>query len=105
MKCHVIFYLFGAYSSVKVNKSVYVAKLGQRCDKTLNNFLLHVPNHALKDMEMLNYVTINNTVYIMVPSRCYIMVPSRPRVTYGRIRFQSENLAFAYSIYFQPLVA
>ena len=58
MKCHVIFYLFGAYSSVKVNKSVYVAKLGQRCDKTLNNFLLHVPNHALKDMDMLNYVTI-----------------------------------------------
>ena len=30
----------------KVNKSVYVAKLGQLYDKTLNNFFLHVPNQA-----------------------------------------------------------
>ena len=40
---------------LKINKSVYIAKLGQRYDKTLDNFLLHVPNHALKDMCMLNY--------------------------------------------------
>ena len=45
---------------IKVNKSVYVAKLGQRYDKTLNNFLLRVPNHALKDMYMLNYGTTSN---------------------------------------------
>ena len=43
-----------------MNTSVYVAKLGQQYDKTLDNFLLHVPNHALKDMHMLNYGTINN---------------------------------------------
>ena len=43
-----------------MNNSVYVAKLGQQYDKTLNNFLLHVPNDALKDMHMLNYGTINN---------------------------------------------
>ena len=45
---------------IKVNKSVYVAKLGQRYDKRLNNFLLHVPNHALKDMYMFNYGTTSN---------------------------------------------
>ena len=45
---------------IKVNKSVYVAKLGQRYDKTLNNFLLRVPNHTLKDMYMLNYGTTSN---------------------------------------------
>ena len=48
-------------SVFKVNKSVYVAKLEQRYDKTLNNFLLHLLNHAIKDMNMPSYVTINNT--------------------------------------------
>ena len=34
---------------LKVNKSVYMAKLGQRYDKLLNNFLLRVLSHTLKD--------------------------------------------------------
>ena len=41
---------------IKVNKSVYIAKSEQPYDKTLNNFLLHVSNNALKDMYILNYV-------------------------------------------------
>ena len=28
--------------------------------KTLKNFLFHLPNHALKDVYMLNYGIINN---------------------------------------------
>ena len=46
---------------IKVNKSVYIAKWRQRYYKTLNNIFLHVPNHALKDVYMLNYGTIKNT--------------------------------------------
>ena len=42
----------------KVNESVYIAKSRQRYHKTLNKFLLHVPNHTLKDARMLNYGTI-----------------------------------------------
>ena len=34
---------------LKVNKSVYIPKSRQRHVITHNNFLLHVPNHALKD--------------------------------------------------------
>ena len=45
----------------KANKSVYKAKSRQRYYKTFNNILLHVPNHALKDVYMLNYRTIKNT--------------------------------------------
>ena len=45
----------------KVAKSVYLAKLGQQYDKELNNFLLHVPNNALKNIYMLYYRTVNNT--------------------------------------------
>ena len=45
----------------KANKSVYKAKSKQRYYKTFNNILLHVPNHALKDVYMLNYRTIKNT--------------------------------------------
>ena len=41
------------YIDFKVNKSVYIAKSRQRYYKTLNNILLHVPNHALKDVYML----------------------------------------------------
>ena len=48
-------------SDFKVNKSVCIAKSRQLHDKTHNNFLLHVPNHALKDMYMLSYGTLNNT--------------------------------------------
>ena len=33
----------------KVNKSVYIAKSRQRYYLTLNEILLHVSNHALKD--------------------------------------------------------
>ena len=52
--------LVTATAIIKVNKSVYIVKSRQRYDKTLN-FLQHVPNHALKDMYMLNCRTINNT--------------------------------------------
>ena len=41
----------------KVNKSVYIAKSRQRYHKPLNNILLHVSNHTLKDMYMFNYGT------------------------------------------------
>ena len=43
--------------SLKVNKSVYIAKSRQRYHKPRNNILLHVSNHTLKDMYMLNYGT------------------------------------------------
>ena len=46
--------------AVKVNKSLYIAKLRQRYHKTFKKILLHVSNHALKDMY---------TVSIIVPSR------------------------------------
>ena len=46
---------------VKVNKSIYIAKSRQQYYKTLNNILLNVPNHALKDLYMLNYGIIKNT--------------------------------------------
>ena len=44
-----------------MKKSVYISKLGQRYDKTPNNSFLQVPNQALKAMDMINYVSINNT--------------------------------------------
>ena len=44
--------------TIKVNKSVYIAKSRQPCYKTLDNIL---PNHALKDVFMLNYRIIKNT--------------------------------------------
>ena len=46
---------------LKVNKSVYIAKSRQRYYKTFKNILLLVPNHALKDVYMLNYGIIKNT--------------------------------------------
>ena len=46
-----VFYFF------KVNKSVYIAKSRQRYHKTFHNILLHVSNHTLEDMYMLNYGT------------------------------------------------
>ena len=46
-----VFYFF------KANKSVYIAKSRQRYHKTFNNILLHVSNHTLEDMYMLNYGT------------------------------------------------
>ena len=55
---------------VKVNKSVYIAKLRQRYHLILNNILLHVSNHTLKDMYILNYGTFLKIVSIIVPSRC-----------------------------------
>ena len=48
------------FITLKVNRSVYIAKSRQRYYKTRNNILLHVPNHALKDVYMLNYGTIKN---------------------------------------------
>ena len=49
-----IFICFSPNYKVKVNKSIYIAKLRQRYYKTLKNILLHLSNHALKDMYMLN---------------------------------------------------
>ena len=40
---------------LKVNKSVYRANSRHRYHKTLNNIFLHVSNHTLKDVYMLNY--------------------------------------------------
>ena len=40
--------------NVKVNQSVYIAYLGQQYEITLNNFLLDVPKHTIKDSYMLN---------------------------------------------------
>ena len=41
-------------------KSVHIAKSRKWYDKTLSKFLLHVLNHALKDMYMLNYGSRKN---------------------------------------------
>ena len=51
MKRSCVFYCsscisFKTTSHLKVNKSVYIAKSRQRYHKTLNNILLHVPNHT-----------------------------------------------------------
>ena len=46
---------------LKMNKSVYTAKLWQRYHKILKNILLQLPNHDLKDVYMLNYGTMKNT--------------------------------------------
>ena len=47
-----------------MNKSVYIAKSTQQYHKTLNKVLLHVSNHALKDMYMFNYEAIKmNSFY------------------------------------------
>ena len=51
--CHILYAIL-----LKVNQSVYIAKSRQWYEKTLNNVLLHVSNHALKDMYMLNYKTL-----------------------------------------------
>ena len=63
-------YVTEEYLSIKVNKSVYIAKLRQRYYKTLKNILLHVSNHSLKDMYMFNYGAIKKAVSIIVPSGC-----------------------------------
>ena len=95
--------------SVKVNKSVSIAKSGQRYDKTRNNLLLHVPNHALKDMYVLNYGIINNmsslyhssievlvdlfnsviTLHVFYKQLHFLL---QDQVTYSRMNFQSESL-------------
>ena len=43
-----------------MDKSIYVAKSRWPHNITLNNFLSDVPNHALKDLHMLNRGTIYN---------------------------------------------
>ena len=47
-------YFVLAETKIKMNKSVNIAKSRQRHDTPLNNFLFHVPNHALRDLFMLN---------------------------------------------------
>ena len=56
-----LFWMFPNTISLKVIKSVYIAKSRQRYRKALTNILLPVPNHALKNMYMLNYETKKNT--------------------------------------------
>ena len=58
------------FKMLKLNKSVYIVKSGQRYYLKLNDILLHVSNHALKDMYILNYETFLKIVSIIVPSRC-----------------------------------
>ena len=82
-----------------------MANSGQWYDKTLSNFLLHVPNHA--NMNMFNYGTVNNTNSLhysttevlidVINSIVAIHVFDKQlhfllefRVTYGRMNFQSE---------------
>ena len=103
--------------SFKVKKSVRIAKSGQRYDKTVNNFLLHEPNHALQDMYMLNYgmnsshyssikvlIDFINSVITLPVFYKQLHFLLQPQVTYGRMNFQSESfLVVAYSIQFQPL--
>ena len=49
-----------------------MAKSKQRHNMTLNNFLKHVVNHALKGLYMLNHVTIVRTTCINVP--CEVLI-------------------------------
>ena len=51
------------FTTVRVNKSVYIAKTRQWYYKTHKNILLHMSNHALKYMYMLNYGTIKKQFY------------------------------------------
>ena len=53
--------------SLLKNESAYTGKSKQRHKKTLSNFLLHVANHALKDLYMLNHANIIRIVSIIVP--------------------------------------
>ena len=55
----------------KVNITVDIAQSGQWYDKSLNSFLLHVLNHALKDVDMLNYKIINN-INSLYPANMYL---------------------------------
>ena len=81
--------------------------MGQRYDKTLNNFLFHMSDHALKDMYMLHYGVISNmnslyynsiemvidfinsviTLHVFHKQFHFLL---QPQVTYGRMNFQSE---------------
>ena len=54
---HFVILALKGLSKLKVKKSVYIAKSRQRYHLTLNDILLHVSNHALKDMYILNYGT------------------------------------------------
>ena len=49
------------FQFIKVSKSVYIAKSRQRFHITLTIFLLHVPNHALKKLYILNHGIKYNT--------------------------------------------
>ena len=48
---------------VKVNKSVYIAKSKQQYDKTLKNFLLHLPNHDLRYYATFKVRTFESLFY------------------------------------------
>ena len=78
------------FLAFKVNKSVYIAKSQQRYYQILNNISLHVPNHALKDVYMLNNGTIKST-----NSSCYTLF-----LITIIIIFFSYNLIKTYSLGF-----
>ena len=63
-------HIFKLHVQFKKNKPVDIGESRQRYHKKLSNMLLHVPNHALKDMYILNYGTFQKIVFIIVPSRC-----------------------------------
>ena len=54
---HLVLLLF----FLKMNKSVYIAKLRQRYHNIVKNILLQLSNHDLKDVYMLNYGPMKNT--------------------------------------------
>ena len=66
---------FSRSSCFKLNKSLYIAKSRQWHNTALNNFLLHLRNHAFEDLYMLNNgisKRINKqTLRVIVWSRCW----------------------------------
>ena len=65
---------------------VYIAKSRQRYYKTLNNIMLHVPNHALKDMYMLNYGIIKirtvRIIFFVIKFFYHIISPKQTHLVF-----------------------
>ena len=80
-----------------MNKSVYIAKSRQPYYQTLNSILLHVPNHALKDVYMLNYGTIKSInssyqhLFFSWPSVAYKKACNSIEVLIGFINSRSSH--------------
>ena len=81
----------------KVNKSVYIAKSGERY-KTLNNFLLHVSNHTLKDMHTLNYgILDHSSIEVLID-----LINASLHYTFFISNFQSESCLTVTQFIFSP---